>query len=293
MDHEDILNDELVLDRDSADGGGLSRERHRSPSARSRDNRHQQDPLRQDPSSQTHRTSDNTTLVPVSQAVNTPEPDGRGKRRVWVRDVLLSGVVIFVVGFVAWQQLSPNDEEPVTTEVAGEAIESDATDTDERDEVEPAVNEPETSSEAPADDEVIDSEATDEVESEAPTPAEDGVVSNSDVIGEIELVEIADSLEDLNLVVYDVDPTNGGTRSFAIRVANSDSEGELIPTAGFEVQLETQDGERIDAIVRFVHADVPPGSSAIASVRVEGVPDGAAQAVLVHDGVDIDSVPLP
>ena len=98
--------------------------------------------------------------------------------------------------------------------------------------------------------------------------------------------------EGLALVVYDVDPANAGTRSFAIRVVNP-GDSSVISTSGLGVQLDIGAGERIDALVRFVHDEVPPGSSAVATVRAEGVPDVDAVAYLVYDGADLDSSPLP
>ena len=96
----------------------------------------------------------------------------------------------------------------------------------------------------------------------------------------------------IGLSVYDIDPINQGTRSFAIRISNASDE-PVVSTEGFTIELQDADGERIPALVRFVHQEIPSGSSAIASVRVEGVPEGPTTAVLLFDGVDVDEQVLP
>lgn len=211
--------------------------------------------------------------------------------------------MVVVVAFVAWQQLAPADEVTVETEVAGASVEN--VDAPEDEVVDVAAETPDTSTDEAVTSEVPDipeSDTTEEADAREPaTPIANDEVNDpqeteaqpaDNVDADEGLVTLSASVENLELVVYDVDPANGGNRSFAIRIVN-DEAGESISTEGFAVQLETTDGERVGATVRFVHSEVPPGSSAIATVRAEGVPGGPLNAVLVRDGVDIDSTPLP
>lgn len=96
----------------------------------------------------------------------------------------------------------------------------------------------------------------------------------------------------LALAVYDVDPVQSGVRTFAIRVRNVDAP-EDVDTERLDIQVQDAAGNRLSALFRFEHSEVPQGSSAIASVRVEGSPPGEAIVILRHDDVDIASALLP
>ena len=67
----------------------------------------------------------------------------------------------------------------------------------------------------------------------------------------------------------------------------------MLSTEPFGIELVASSGERLAGLVRFSHQEIPAGSSAIGSVRVENVPDGPASAVLVFAGADVDLQPLP
>ena len=193
--------------------------------------------------------------------------------------MMLAGLVL--IGFAAWSTFSDNT---VESEVAGVVEEAEDPAVEEADDPAGAVDgEPLAADDPVAEEassqETVDDESVD-VESPEPAPAVDPEAL-SFTLG-----------EGVGLSVYDVDPVNQGTRSFAIRISNAGD--ELIPsTAGFEIQVLTASGERIPAMVRFVHQEIPTGSSAIATVRVEGVPQGPTTAVLVFAGNDVDEQELP
>ena len=194
--------------------------------------------------------------------------------------MMLAG--LFLIGFAAWSTFS---DDVVESEVAGVVEEAEDPAVEEADDPAGAVDgEPPAADDPVAEEassqETVDDESVD-VEPPEPAPAAVDPEALSFTIG-----------EGVGLSVYDVDPVNQGTRSFAIRISNASD--ELIPsTAGFEIQVLAASGERIPAMVRFVHQEIPSGSSAIATVRVEGVPKGPTTAVLVFAGNDVDEQALP
>lgn len=189
--------------------------------------------------------------------------------------MMLAG--LFLIGFAAWSTFS---DDVVESEVAGVVEENEDPPAEQVDD--PPVA---SDSESPVVEDSVGAEASSEepvdIEPPEPAPAAVDPEALSFTLG-----------EGVGLSVYDVDPVNQGTRSFAIRISNAGD--ELIPaTAGFEIQVLAASGERIPAMVRFVHQEIPSGSSAIATVRVEGVPQGPTTAVLVFAGNDVDEQELP
>ena len=189
--------------------------------------------------------------------------------------MMLAG--LFLIGFAAWSTFS---DDVVESEVAGVVEENEDPPAEQVDD--PPVA---SDSEPPVVEDSVGAEASPEepvdIEPPEPAPAAVDPEALSFTLG-----------EGVGLSVYDVDPVNQGTRSFAIRISNASD--ELIPsTAGFEIQVLAASGERIPAMVRFVHQEIPSGSSAIATVRVEGVSQGPTTAVLVFAGNDVDEQELP
>jgi len=191
--------------------------------------------------------------------------------------------LIPIIAVFAFAALRNTDDSPVIAEVAG-AVEERGAEANELD-----VIEPDGADEAVASAEQAPGEQSNETTSQTPEPApvENVAPESGDI--DLDVVVLGEVLE---LSVYDVDPVNAGTRTFAIRISNGGS--EAIPsTDAFEVVLETADGDRLPAFVRFSHQDIPSGSSAIGSVRVEGVPAGPTSAVLVLGDSDIALRELP
>lgn len=130
----------------------------------------------------------------------------------------------------------------------------------------------------------IESEAADSSETSA---IEEAQSTESDSLQPIETPEVVFELEaNFEMTVYDVGPAISGVRSFAILVRHDDA-SETISTDRFTVEVVAADGADTVAIVRFEQPDVPPGSSAIASVRTESASSGPFEVVLVLDGNEV------
>ena len=246
--------------------------RHGKNSARSHDHRRRRDPLRTEP--------DRVSVRPASPAV--PEQPRENVQSGTSRTLVVLTAMVFVglafIGFAAWTVFvgsGPIADVEVQAEVAGAVEENDAI-VDDGTDVAPAV-EVEDVTAADSTDEPVGSS-----DPPAPEPTEQVPTASSPLA----------LAGNIGLSVYDIDPINQGTRSFAIRISNASDE-PVVSTEGFTIELQDADGERIPALVRFVHQEIPSGSSAIASVRVEGVPEGPTTAVLLFDGVDVDEQVLP
>lgn len=240
--------------------------RHQKSSATAHDRRRQKDQLRQAPAP--------VDVAPAARPASTSKPEQVLRKTSTPRALLVLGAMaivgVLVIGLAVALFLTagPNNAD-VQTEVAGVTEESDAGGAD--------------------DSVVVLDEATPTTTESATAAAEE---SPPEVVDEAESTEAVVLPEALGLQVYDVDPLNEGTRSFAIRISNGGE--ELVPTVeGLTIEVELETGERVPAFVRFIHQEIPSGSSAIATVRVEGIPEGPSSAVLVFDGNDLDERALP
>ena len=246
--------------------------RHKSSSAKGNDRRHRKDALRRAPQPVSIREDQHLRQTSEAEAPRTGS-------RIPVVLLTLAFLGLVITGAAAGFLLTQDsDPQAIETEVAGTTEEipigEDASETE-------ADAEPTNVTEADGpDSEEADGTIQSVVNDEPEPPQDAGAEPLS-----IEVVGIG-------LSVYDVDPVNNGTRSFAIRVSN-DSTEEVPSTAAFAIEVEAANGERLPGIVRFIHDTIPAGSSAIGTVRVEGVPDGPAIAVLVTGDTDVDLQTLP
>ena len=248
-------------------------ERHQSTSARRHDHRQQRDSLR--------RT---TTAVVVNKDhdFSVPSNPPRPASRVPAVLLTLAFLGLLITGVAAGFLLTQDsDQLAIETEVAGTTEVPEPATTE-------GGSEPATLTDQDDPDVVpVDTgDAAGPVDDLGQEPVQDPILEDA--------AEAPPNLAlaGIGLSVYDVDPANAGTRSFAIRISN-DSGESVLSTEAFAIEIETPSGERIPALVRFVHESIPAGSSAIATVRVEGVPDGPATAVLVTGDTDIDLQELP
>lgn len=91
------------------------------------------------------------------------------------------------------------------------------------------------------------------------------------------------------IIVYDAEPAIGDVRSFALRVKNLGVDEE-IPTD--ELDVVVGDEQVVTTISRFLHPTVPEGTSALASVRAEGVEPGNQFVRVLLDGIELARVPI-
>ena len=198
----------------------------------------------------------------------TQSPGRESRTLVALAVMMVAGVLI--IGFAAWSSVNSQNPE-VETEVAAAVEENES---------------------APSEADETVAEATDnDVAGDEGTSAEptDVVPSQEPVAEQVPAFTLGDGI---GLSLFDSGPVNAGTRSFAIRVSNAGDE-EVPSTDGFGIEIEVASGERIPAFVRFIHQEIPSGSSAIATVRAEGVPEGPSTVVLVFGGDDVDAQELP
>lgn len=98
--------------------------------------------------------------------------------------------------------------------------------------------------------------------------------------------------EGLELIVFDSDEGAGEPWTFAVRIVSPPSAVETVSTSTLRIELEADGGEDVDIAVSFVHEDIPPGSSAVASVLTQAVPIGDLTVVLSSGEVELDRVAL-
>jgi len=250
-----------------------SHERHDTARARAGAHRRSKDPLRGDAGNQTPHAHQNGTEAEDSAHADAP-PVARPRGGAFFGPLVIGLSAVAVVVFAVVAGLIGGDDagfaEEVATEVAGEVEFID--DTVERTEVDRS---------APAESSVVTAESTSETVARSVVSSEDAAPASL----------ILDPGM-LALAVYDVDPVQSGVRTFAIRVRNVNAL-EDVDTERLDIQVQDAAGNRVPALFRFEHSEVPQGSSAIASVRVEGSPPGEAVVILRHDGVDVASAALP
>ena len=247
-------------------------ERHQSTSARRHDHRQQRDSLR--------RTA-TAVVVNKNHDFSVPSNPRRPASRVPTVLLTLAFLGLLITGVTAGFLLTQDSSQlAIETEVAGT---TEVPEPAPEDESEAATA---TDQDDPVVEQVDDDDTVASVEDFEPPPAQ------APILEDAEEAPPNLALAGIGLSVYDVDPANAGTRSFAIRISN-DSGETVLSTEAFAIEIETPSGERIPALVRFVHESIPAGSSAIATVRVEGIPDGPATAVLVTGDTDIDLQELP
>lgn len=279
--------------------------RHKTGSAGGHDRRRKRDPLRADPSSESAedaesgpveeepagppaiqprpdqdsvsvlRTTENPTPVPTT----TKSSSGSSRTFAVLAAMMVAGVLI--IGFAVWSTFIGQTDAPVETEVASAVEDNNGLSVDGVGDASRDVPDDSVASEAAVEQSIEDPADEEETASAQPADFVSSAATPASTLG-----------EGIGLSVFDVDPVNEGTRSFAIRVSNA-SEEEVPSVAGFGIEIEVATGERVPAIVRFIHQEIPSGSSAIATVRVEDVPQGPATAVLVFGGDDVDAHPLP
>lgn len=264
------LHEAPVLSKDGA--ALLSRvvSRHRTSSAQAHEQRRKRDPLRQVPVpveiGSTYRTA--STPQAKRERSNTPRP------LLVLAAMMFVGVLATGLGALLVATGDTNDSD-VQTQVAGV--------TEESDQLALGGN---AGTESTAATSTTRQVVTSESEQTAPAAIEgvDDLATTVEPTGVLPL--------GLELAVYDVDPINEGTRSFAIRISNLGDE-PVRSVDEFSIEVELESGERLPAFVRFIHQEIPSGSSAIATVRVEGVPDGPSSAVLLFDGRELEEQQLP
>lgn len=269
---EQLLADVLRRRAESSHGSvRRTQSHHDTATARSNRSRRDRDPLRVEPPV-TAGESGSGEREPGENDLNTPADSSR---LPVVAGLLIGAVVLAIAGFTA---LSPSPT--VATEVAG-ITEERGVGSDGQPDAAPSTE--------PAD--VTDTVTQDDALVARSVPDVAGSVSEGDAaIGdEGPAVELDPAT--IEVTVYDEDPAVNGVHSFALRVKSISTEEE-IDTNSFVVVVVDESGVESQTFSRFIHATLPVGSSALATVRSEGAGPEQQYVVVRVGATEIARIPI-
>ena len=244
---------------------------HDTSAARSNRSRRERDPLRVEPPVTAGESGSRERELGEIDLSATAD----SSRLPIVAGLLIGAVVLAIAGFTAF---SPSPT--VATEVAGVTEERGA-----ELEVESAA----ASSTEPAD--VTDTVAPDDALVARSVPEVDGSLTEDTATSQTQGSTVDLDPTSIEVIVYDEDPAVNGVHSFALRIKSVSTEEE-IDTNAFVVVVVDESGVESQTFSRFIHATLPVGSSALATVRSEGAGPEQQYVVVRVGNSEVARIPI-
>ena len=263
----DVLRRRARIDRV---GPRSERAAHDTPTARASRVRRGRDPLRNAP-------KDEIIELEATPIIEKPAQRRQNKGLLAVALIGLAGIALVVLAISNVSTVPSVETEVAGTTVDAESATSSDVQTSNDDGatlVDEVASETNAGENAVAENVPSESAATESTVAGNTGAPEDTSVDADPIDA---LVPVVDP-ESIEVFVYDEDPAIDGVYSFALRLHSLDADVE-IDTELFTVLVVDENGEESQTFSRFIHGTLPAASSALATVRSEGV--GAGQQYVV------------